>query len=310
MTRQVFASALMAILFASVSSTAAAEKAPVKKLLVIGIDGCRYDALRRADTPNIDRLLEQAAVAEPIRIYPARYREADTISGPGWSSILTGVWADKHGVLDNEFKSPNYEEYPHFFALLKQARPEAVTASFSDWAPIAEEIVSHADVVRSFPSEKESYVQGDADVTEAAAQLLENGELTAVFVYLGQVDETGHAHGFHPSVPQYMDAIERVDRHIGELMEAIANRNDRAAEDWLVLVTTDHGGRGTGHGGGHEDPDVAVSFIIASGPSVKPGPIDGESSLVDLVPTGLTHLGIEIDPAWKLDGLPLVPRAR
>ena len=37
-----------------------------------------------------------------------RYQGNDTISGPGWSSILTGVWADKHGVLDNDFKVKHY----------------------------------------------------------------------------------------------------------------------------------------------------------------------------------------------------------
>ncbi len=37
---------------------------------------------------------------------------APTVSGAGWSSIATGVWPDKHKVVDNNFTAPNYGQYP------------------------------------------------------------------------------------------------------------------------------------------------------------------------------------------------------
>lgn len=283
-------------------SPASAADGPVKKLLVIGIDGCRFDALRAAKTPNLDRLIDEGVAVEPIRIFPARYREADTISGPGWSSILCGVWSDKHGVMDNRFTSPNYDKFPHFFVLLKRAQPDAVTATFSDWDMIDKHITRAADVRRHFPTDVIGYTAADSLIAKEASKSLREGDATATFVYFGQVDESGHAHGFHPSVPKYTAAIERVDGHIGDLLEAIAERKNAANEDWLVLVTSDHGGKGTGHGGGHDDPEVAVSFIIASGKALKGAKVSGEYGLVDVVPTGLAHLGVEIDPSWGLDG--------
>lgn len=279
-----------------------ADDAPKKKLLVIGVDGCRFDALRTAKTPNLDRLISEGVLAEPVRIYPERYRGADTISGPGWSSILCGVWADKHGVLNNEFTSPNYDEYPHFFTLLKRARPSATTATFSDWDMIDKHITRDADVRRHFPTEVIGYDAADVQIAKEAAKELRDGDATATFVYFGQVDENGHAHGFHPSVPEYIAAIERVDHYVGDLMRAIAARENSAKEDWLVLVTSDHGGAGTGHGGGHDDPVVAVSFIIASGKSMNEVAVDDDYGLVDVVPTGLRHLGVEMKPEWGLDG--------
>jgi predicted AlkP superfamily pyrophosphatase or phosphodiesterase len=289
------------------TGTAADAVAKMKKVLLIGIDGCRFDALQAADTPHLDALLEHGAVARPIRIFPARYREADTVSGPGWSSILTGVWADKHGVLDNAFKSPRYDKYPHFFTLLKRAQPDAQTASLVDWAPIRDEITSSADVNPEFAIDQDApgdaaYATADAAITKAATKLLAEGDAAATFVYLGQVDETGHADGFHPSVATYVAAIERVDAAVGTLFDAIQRRPTYAAEDWLVLVTADHGGQGTGHGGGHADPDVAASFLIVSGDSAVRGTIDQECGLVDVAPTALTHLGVKLDPAWELDG--------
>ena len=95
---------VVALLAMSLSAQGAEGR--TKKLLLIGIDGCRFDALRSANAPHLDGLIADGVAFEPIRIFPERYREADTISGPGWSSILTGVWADKHGVLDNEFAAP------------------------------------------------------------------------------------------------------------------------------------------------------------------------------------------------------------
>ncbi|MCC6491462.1 MAG: alkaline phosphatase family protein [Pirellulales bacterium] len=288
--------------YSSACRAAESDNGPVKKALLIGIDGCRFDAVRAADAPNIDRLIDEGALAQPIRIFPARYRGADTISGPGWSNILCGVWADKHGVLDNKFAAPNYEEYPHFFRRLKQARPAAFTASFSDWDAIAQKILRDADVELDASGKDQAYEVGDQQIADAASKLLGEGDPTATMVYFGQVDETGHQDGFHPSVASYVAAIERVDAHIGQLLDAIQSRASRNEEDWLILVTTDHGGSGTGHGGGHDNPEVACSWLVVSGDSAQRGRISGEHGQVDAVPTIFAHLGVEADPAWKLDG--------
>jgi predicted AlkP superfamily pyrophosphatase or phosphodiesterase len=279
---------------------------PRPKVLIIGIDGCRPDALRKAEMPHLDELIEDGALCLGTRIFPEGPIISDTISGPGWSSILTGVWADKHGVVNNEFTAPRYEEYPHFFRRLKDARPDAFTASYVDWAPIHERIVTAADVSRSFETEADkTYQAGDVQVASQSVEILATGDPTALFAYFGQVDVAGHAHGFHPTVPEYITAIENVDRHIGRLLAAMRQRRTFPQEDWLVIVCTDHGGRGTGHGGGHEQPEINQVFLITSGPSAARGDWAGPTSLVDVVPTALTHLGVPIDAAWKLDGQPV-----
>lgn len=292
----------LALPLAFPASAAAPGNELNKRVLIIGIDGCRFDAVRTARTPNLDRIIDEGGLAQPTRIYPAHYREADTISGPGWSNILCGVWADKHQVLDNQFTSPNYDQFPHFFTRLKQARPDAFTASFSDWDAIAQKIVRDADINYDASGEGKPWDEGDQEIADAASKLLNTGDPLATVAYFGQVDETGHKDGFHPSVPTYIAAIERVDGHIGQLLDAIESRSSRDDEDWLILVSTDHGGSGTGHGGGHDNPEVACSWLIVSGESAARGPISGEHGQVDLVATALTHLDIEIDPGWKLDG--------
>ncbi len=276
------------------------------KVLLIGIDGCRPDAIAKATTPNLDRLVEHGVMSTNTSILGLRDCGNETVSGPGWSSIFTGVWADKHGVMDNEFEGSKYDRYPHFFSLLKQKRPDTVTASFVDWKPIEDKIVSDANV--SFcPTEElkgaDAYEQADEQVAAKAADFLKSKPVDAACVYFGQIDERGHALGFHPLVPTYTAAIETVDRHIGTLLEAIATRPNAANEEWLVVITTDHGGQGTTHSGGHTIDEIRRVFLIVSGTGVDQT-ADRQTYIVDAVPTALAWLGVELDPKWELDGKP------
>lgn len=281
----------------------AADDKPVKKVLFIGIDGCRVDALAAAKTPNIDGLVNDGIYFADTDIICPRPTKADTISGPGWSNQLTGVWPDKHGVLDNSFKGSNYEKYPHFFTRLKQVRPEAKTVSLTTWEPIKAKILSGADDGRHFGGEKPGdYIGGDRQATDALLDVLKTQDPDAVVLYLGNVDETGHKYGFHPKVPQYNAAIEEVDMQIGRVLSGLKARPTYAQEDWLIIVCTDHGGLGTGHGGGHDKPEIRRIFLIVSGRSALRGRSEEPTSQVDIVPTALTHLGIPIDPTWELDG--------
>src|SRR5205085_10178162 len=118
-------------------------------------------------------------------------------------------------------------------------------------------------------------------------------------------DASGHRNGFHPALAPYRFAIEQVDAHIGRILEALRARKSYAREDWLILVTSDHGGKGFKHGGGQKEPEVIHSFLIVSGHTAARGKIDGPTYLVDVAPTVLAHLGVPLDPEWKLDGRPV-----
>ncbi len=286
------------------SVTFAAERTP--KALFIGIDGCRWDALEAAKTPAIDRLIAAGTLSVGTEILAPRETKGDTVSGPGWSNLLCGVWPDKHGVVDNSFKGSNYEEYPHFFARIKAVAPKKITASFSDWGPIQSRILSKADLTVAEDSHgAASYTQADAFLATTCATVLKTRNPDAMMLYLGQVDETGHAKGFHPKVPDYVAAIERVDGHIGSVVAAIEARPTFAEEDWLILIATDHGGVGTNHGGGRQIEDIRRTFLIVSGPSAIVQKLEDQTYQVDIVATALTHLRIPLNPNWKLDGRPI-----
>ena len=297
---------ILGLLLIVLAATSDAADVPRNRLLMIGIDGCRPDAIKAANTPNLDALIKNGAFSDQTRILGTRYQKNNTISGPGWSSFLTGVWADKHGVHDNGFEGRNYSEYPHIFKRVRQTFPKARTGSFVNWGPIDEFIVEAADVRVSYPAKgADDYSEKDILVGREASQFLSTGEPHVAMVYFGAVDETGHKYGFHPDVPEYIAALERVDEHVGEVISAMRSRPNFKQENWLVVISTDHGGKGTGHGDGHDIPEILTTFIIVSGQNASKGVINQPTYVVDVPVTGLTHLGVPIDPAWQLDGKPV-----
>jgi predicted AlkP superfamily pyrophosphatase or phosphodiesterase len=159
-----------------------------------------------------------------------------------------------------------------------------------------------ADTHQFWEDDTKDYAKFDAAATEAAVKELANPKLDCLFLYLGQVDVAGHKHGFHPTVKNYLTAIENADKHVGEAVAAVEKRESFQSEDWIVVVTSDHGGKGLNHGGGHKTPEILNSFLIVSGDSAQRGKIKEQTYLVDPAVTVLTHLGVKIDPAWKLDG--------
>ena len=220
---------------------------------MIGIDGVRPDALQAAETPALDAL-----VANGYASFDAMNDDI-TISGPGWSAIHCGVRSGKHNVVDNSFDGQNYFQFPGWLERLESINPGWNTLSACQWSPINDQIVgSSADVVVN-----------PGSATGAAQEVinaLENGDPHALFVHLDEPDYAGHANGFSPTVLPYLESIQEMDAEVCFMIDALVARPLYAEENWLVIVTTDHGGIGTVHGGNSiEERRV---FVIASGMGV------------------------------------------
>ncbi|MEY8758180.1 alkaline phosphatase family protein [Chryseobacterium tongliaoense] len=228
--------------------------AQTKKVLFIGIDGCRADVMMSANTPNIHSLANQS-------IYSLDgLCAAPTWSGNGWSTMLTGVWHTKHNVQDNNFTNPNYVNYPDFLTRAETYNPNLKTISLAHWAPVNDKIVQNADV--------QTNLSTDLAVKNAAVNALQNDNPDILFIDFDDVDHAGHSYGFSSSVSQYVSSIQTTDAYIGEIVNAMKNRATYQNEDWLVVLTTDHGAVDNGHGGGNlSERNI---FTIYSNPNFTP----------------------------------------
>lgn len=299
------------------SGAAAQERASERqrKLLFIGIDGMRPDAMEVAETVALTRLRTGGAYAADAQC------EDLTFSGPNWSTILHGVHRDRHNVTTNEYRGAKIEQYPDLFARLEAFDPELNTARLVTWDAIQKFQPTGADVAIYHDYES----NGDELVTEAAVELLKgthaeqpvnaagSRDIDAIFLYLGDVDVAGHAHGFDASRRLYLDAITRADRQVGRVLDAMMARETYAEESWLVIVTTDHGGSIDGqHAGGTFEKRTIPFIVWASDGSVTPHRIFPNPKNVDGVKTALSHMGVAPEDMADLDGnvVGLTPAAR
>jgi predicted AlkP superfamily pyrophosphatase or phosphodiesterase len=294
-----------------------------KRVLFIGVDGCRADAvaaaMERGVAPQLKMLCESEHGVFTRKFYAGGELDAPThqptISGPGWSSLLTGVWMDRHGVKDNRFIGGRFQSYSHFMRHVKEVQPHSFCASFSDWPPIHDFIADGSRIGEAefldvkftcAPDAAHHFVDNpekDIEVRDAALKTLRESNPDVMFVYFGQVDEFGHGAvdsraSFSPDSTLYVNAISHVDSHIGELLRAVRARPKYSEESWLVLITTDHGGRGNKHGGDSEEERNI--WLAAHGISLlREQLLNQDTPQTALVPMIYRHLGIQPKPEWN-----------
>jgi predicted AlkP superfamily pyrophosphatase or phosphodiesterase len=269
------------------------------KALVIGIDGLRWDRIADAPAPRLRALMRDGLFA-PSLLVPGH--GAETVSGPGWSTVASGVWPAKHGVLDNSFTGRRYDEHPDFLTLLKRANPALSTFAALNWPPLTDEGTFGPEIDQLFrgDGEEHGYYTEDERMTKASAAVLRDEDPDAGFVYLSCIDAAGH--GWGAGSKEYLAAVAAADTWIGELLDAVAARRTYRLERWLILLTTDHGHTNAGGHGGYTDAE-ARTFVIAHGPEVAPGR-RADVRLVDVAPTVLRHLGVAVPD--RLDGRAIV----
>jgi len=263
---------------------------PVKKVLFVGWDGVRTDAMELADTPCLDTLIQHSYY------HTATNRGAYTVSVPGWSTILHGVWPAKHNLETNAFDNNDYYNYPDIFTLARRVKPDLSCATLSNWQ----------DFLRI--TENENYAQrydSDEAVKTDAITVINDCTPDIMLLHFDKPDNTGHSSGFSPSNANYLNAISECDTLLSEIMTVIEEREANLNEEWMVVVTTDHGGAGTTHANQYYVEETRYIWFVAGTPNKNGATYlnNPTPSIIDLLPTMLKWLDIDVDPVWDLDGV-------
>ena len=239
------------------------------KILVIGIDGLLLQRAIDSGRATTLSLIRSDCYFSDMTI------DMPTVSGPSWATLLTGVTANIHKVVDNEFIGHALAEAPDFLSRVSQSNSELVTYAAAGWPPL---IDPHdlGPVIAARPWDQSSgkhhifvrdgethgYEKVDAEIAHHALTTINQIAPDVSFVYFCGADEAGHREGtIHGS---YFDAIERIDTYLETLHRAIINRSQNFNEKWLLVITTDHGHRDEGGHGGDSAQERA-SFVIAHG---------------------------------------------
>ncbi|MFI9270910.1 alkaline phosphatase family protein [Kitasatospora sp. NPDC052896] len=279
-----------------------------RRVLVIGIDGVRLDLLPELATPHLDAVAAAGFLA-PVEVDDA----TPTMSGPCWTTIVTGVGVAKHGVYGNHFGGNRLEVFPDFTTRLATTHRRR-TFAVGGWEPLflarqggplftAPGRLSYIAPLEDTP---EAWEVCDERVTaEAVSVLTGDDDPQATFVYLGAVDETGH---FLGCGEEYRQSIRNADERLGRLLAAVRGRATYAEEEWTVIVVTDHGHLDQGGHGGRSVLE-RTAWIAACGPGLPAGARVEPLHHTDVAAHVYAALEIVPDPHWTLEGRPFTPVA-
>lgn len=252
-----------------------------KHVIVIGVDGAgRF--FRQAETSNIDRIFAKGAVTYDM------LTSKPTISAQCWGSMLHGVTAGVHGLTNAIVAASPYpaeSKYPSFFRVIRENDPEAELASFCHWDPINVGIVEDGIGVHKVGG------IGDAALTEEICKYLQSHDPTALFIQFDEADGAGHSAGY--GTETQLQTITRIDGYIGKIYDLYAQKG--ILEETLFIVTADHGGNGTSHGG-WTDTEKYVMFA-ATGKTVTHGTV-GDAEVRDIPAIVLHALGYQVPETW------------
>ena len=210
-------------------------------LLLIGIDGLRWDIIDRHPAPVLQSLAAQGVRAQGlVPVMPSK-------TFPNFYAIATGLYPENNGVLDNA----SYDEALDMtFRMSLQddgrwfegepiwitAENQGVTAATMFW------VGSGVDFDGVRPRYWHPF-DGSVSNADRVAQVLDWFRLPQaqrprfVSVYFEAIDSASHDAGVNS--PEERAAVAEVDARIGELLEGL--RADSTLENLNIMVVGDHG---------------------------------------------------------------------
>lgn len=289
-----------------------------KKAVFIIVDGISADVIETLKTPA---LAEIAKEGKYMRAHVGGekngYSQTPTISAVGYNSVITGVWVNKHNVWDNDIAAPNYN-YFNIFRIFKAQRPQQKTAIYSSWTDNRTKLVLdpyldikydgyELDTVK-FPHDKtrDFMERIDDQVATDAANNIRTQAPDLSWVYLEYTDDMGHMYG---DSEQFHTGIRKMDEKVGRIWKAIQYRKKQFGEDWLIIITTDHGrGEKDGKGHGGQTMRQRSSWIVTNQHQLNNYAQYYYPGVVDIMPTVAKFLDLPLpqDVRMENDGISLI----
>ena len=248
-----------------------------KKAIVIGYDGCRVDTFRLIETSKrsaIKTLVDMGGQAVFSYAGGVMYPEENiqaTSTAPGWCSMLIGRWANEIGVTNNGQPKP-VEPKTLLLSLVEEGKADK-SAFYVSWD-------GHFSKKDATYINEKHYARDNGVNTVFRRALFDPGTKfniisdlkkkdcsDFIFSTLEYTDHEGHSTGFTPMNIKYVSAFRNAEDAGMDIIEAVTARKTYDTEDWLILITTDHGGYGGGHGG--PTFEERMTFIVSNKPILQ-----------------------------------------
>ncbi len=300
------------------------SKKSTPKVIFIIADGIPYDVIQKIKPPTLMEIAQIGGIAKAhVGGDAGKYNQTPTISAPGYNDLITGTWGNKHNVWDNDIAAPNYN-YWTIFRIAEHVNPKLHTAVFSTWLDNRTKLIGEGleqtgkvkldysfdglelDTIK-YPHDKEAaYINriDEAVMNEATRYVKEKGPDVS-WIYLEYTDDMGHRYG---DSEQLDNAVKMMDKRLGALWGVIKDREKKFSEDWMIVITTDHGrdaATGKNHGG--QSDRERTTWIVTNAKNLN-DEFRNDPGVVDVLPSVFKHMKIQIpEPVAKeIDGVSFI----
>ncbi|XP_060071861.1 bis(5'-adenosyl)-triphosphatase enpp4-like [Ylistrum balloti] len=208
------------------------------QVLLVSMDGFRYDYPERATTPNFDRMAQKGVKADYVtNVFPTK-------TFPSHYSAVTGLHTESHGIVGNTMYDPEFDEYfsmrTHETKWWDRGEPLWITArkhgrsSGCMFWPGSEVEIQGLRPNRWYKYNESITYDERVDIV---MDMLKVDKLNFVTLYFHQPDLDGHIYG--PSATEIVEKVEEMDALLGTLL-------DKLDENGLVdkvnlIIMSDHG---------------------------------------------------------------------
>jgi predicted AlkP superfamily pyrophosphatase or phosphodiesterase len=213
---------------------------PRPYVVLVSLDGFRYDYAERYLATNLLEIGKAGAAAKGlIPVFPS-------LTFPNHVSIVTGLYPEHHGIVENGFYDPARKE---FYGVGARSRDASWYRAKPLWVLAEEQRVkaasmfwpsTDAEILGIRPSYWKVYDSGFPN-DQRVAQVLDWLKLPEdqrphfITVYFGDVDAAGHRFG--PESTEAGEAVRRIDKLVGDLWKGIQALHLPVN----LIVVSDHG---------------------------------------------------------------------
>ncbi|MAJ40284.1 MAG: alkaline phosphatase family protein [Pseudoalteromonadaceae bacterium] len=237
--KYVFLKAMMLALLVLTSQAAYAAKE--QTVVLISIDGMRWDYIEKHGAPNLKAMATKGVRAQKLMpVYPTK-------TFPNHISIITGLLPVNHGIVDNNFcdkarknecysmgKGMRDSTWVNGIPLWNLAKMQGLKSATYFW-PESDARFNGMTPDYYFHYSKYSEYQGRVDQIIQWLSLPKAQRPRFVASYFSLVDSMGHEFG--PDAPQTRDAVKQLD----ELMGQLQTRLSKLEQEINLVIVSDHG---------------------------------------------------------------------
>ncbi|MCQ2166792.1 MAG: alkaline phosphatase [Bacteroidales bacterium] len=249
-TRIILASALMLI------AVSCGNNAPrTEHVILIGLDGMSSAYFDREEMPAVSKLMDDGCWTL------AKRSVFETSSAINWAAMFMGAGTELTGYTEWYSQVPELPSrvvnehgiFPTIHYLVKSQVKDSKVGAVYEWDTIHHLVDSLA--CDYFEQANEEI---PTDITDKAISFIKNEKPTLFTISYDHPDHEGHDEGWGSEA--YHREMRFLDGEIARILTALDEAG--IAENTTVIVTSDHGGIGTGHGG-ITPAEYETPFVIA-----------------------------------------------